>query len=259
MRGYVTKYRVDDLPPLRQPIADGIEYDYKHMTRDDIHSVWMNNPPTGRAPGEPSCAFFDGDEPYSKGIVIYGQLVNLFDDLFDELVMKYTYGDAAEVLIPREKADITSVWKQGDDLRVLVGSRGGVIAWQAVDLKTWRLTGPVAAPPIPSDGYLLDRAGKLTPSNGAAELSSDDRPLRPLRSLQAAATEGEVWAADGETISGKPPTTKILRYDTKDSTRRSIQTIEGIEFDSMAMWVDEAEGRIYAAANGDLVRISLGP
>jgi hypothetical protein len=53
--------------------------------------------------------------------------------------------------------------------------------------------------------------------------------------------------------------TRIVRYDTKNFTRQVVKTIQGICFDSMDMWVDEAGGMIYAAANGDLVRVPLAP
>ena len=91
LRDYLKKYRVDDLPSLEQKIYDGIGYHYLHASMDDIQQFSMNNPPTGRSSGFPSAQNSDGDEEYSEGIVIYGQLVNLFDDLFDE--MKIGEGD----------------------------------------------------------------------------------------------------------------------------------------------------------------------
>lgn len=256
IRGYVKKYRVDELPSLEQPIEDGVHYGYTHQSRDEIRGLNMNNPPTGRSSGVPSVSMFDGDERYSKGIVIYGQLVNLFDDLFRQLSFKWTYGDAVEFLIPRENAGITAVWKQGDDLRVLVGDYGSMEVWLGVDIKTWYLTGLAAEPPESKPAYVLDPSTqKLKTLDAMASLPSYERPLQ-------VAADGGLWAADGSIVFDGTSTsisTEILRYDTKDTTHRSIRSIKGVAFDSGSMWVDEAEGMIYVAANGDLVRIPLKP
>jgi len=403
VRGYVRKYRVDDLPRLEQPIIDGVSYSYVHATKDGIRRVFMNNPPTGRSTGAASCAFGDEEASYSKGIVIYGQLVNLFDDLFAEADLKFGYGNGVEILIPREKANIRTVWKNGDDLRVLVERTGSSGVWQRVSLATRSLTGmadePAACPVLaakaalhPKFSIYLDhlfrypwqvRAGDATVHSGsfgdvkglwlcrsdrepeliamgefAGELVTPDgkwcvaakaagagwaapngavridlttkeelpialpdadnfdtlgfvaargkflvrrlcdaaaygrkdrsragpeKPelhlvdpatgvLEPLegefwfpkydlqfRPLQAASTDSQVWAADGQNISGGGISTEIVRHDTKNFTRHPVKTIQGIAFDSMDMWVDEAGGMIYAAANGDLVRVPLAP
>lgn len=256
IRDYVTKYRVDALPSLEQPIADGLTYFYSHTSQDDTWSFSMNNPPTGRPSEVPSASFSDGEERYSKGIVIYGQLVNLFDDLFRELSFKWTYGNGVEFLMPREKADITAVWKQGDDLRVLVGKRGSIQVWLGVDIKTWSLTGPVAEPPESKPAYVLDSSKKLKSLDAGSNPSPEYQPPRPLQ----VATDGELWAADTTfDTDSMSRSTELQRYGAKDSNRRSIRTIKGIEFTSESMWVDEAEGMIYVAANGDLVRVPLNP
>jgi hypothetical protein len=90
IRHYVTTYKVDELPPLNQPIIDGVSYNYVHTTRTGERRVYMNNPPTGQPSMEPSVTMPDPDHPhgYSQGIVIYAQLVNLFIDMFAQLDLK---------------------------------------------------------------------------------------------------------------------------------------------------------------------------
>ncbi len=238
IRDYVGRYRVDDLPALTQQIEDGVDYFYTHLAANGVRSVAMDNPPTGRFSNAPSVSFFDRDVPFSKGIVVYGALVNLFVDLFDDLEMKFSYGTGTEVLVPREQAEIISVWKQGADLRVLVENRGEGNVWRRVDTKTWALAGPVEAPPRIPNGQMLD--------SGSEKLRAATE--KDTRALQPSSVAGEVWAADGATYSGESPTTEILRYEIGSSARRSIQTIKGIDFDGPALSVDEAEGMIYAAA-----------
>lgn len=93
LHNYVKRYGVDELPALEQTIYDGVSYSYIHASMEEIRHLWMNNPPTGRATGMPSARILDPNEPYSEGIAIYGQLVNLFDDLFSEANLSGGDGD----------------------------------------------------------------------------------------------------------------------------------------------------------------------
>ena len=48
-----------------------------------------------------------------------------------------------------------------------------------------------------------------------------------------------------------------LSYDTKAFSFKQVANIEGLDIRSTAMWVDEAEGIVYAAVNGDLLKVPL--
>jgi hypothetical protein len=107
-------------------------------------------------------------------------------------------------------------------------------------------------PEIP-EYHLLDPAsGKLE----KAEDEADFRPLRneELRPLQPTGEDFKVWAVDPTLGS---PGIVVGKYDLKAFKFTPVRKIEGIDFESSAMWVDETEGMIYAAANGDLVKIPL--
>lgn len=142
VRQYVSRYRVDDLPALELMVSDGVHYRYKHATAAGVKSVFMNNPPTSRKEVED----FLEHMPENKGIVIYARLVNLFEDAFDQLDLRPGFGDGIEIIIPRETAEIKTVWKQGDDLRVLVENSPGSRHWEGVNPAEGKLTGAVDEP-----------------------------------------------------------------------------------------------------------------
>lgn len=125
VRGYVERYGVDDLPALELPIVDGIQYNYVHATPSAFHRVFMNNPPVTRK------AMMRYEEA-GEGIVVYGQLVNLFTDLFDSLDLEISYGDGTRLLIPRETARVETVWNDGEDRRVFVADRGATPQWRTL-------------------------------------------------------------------------------------------------------------------------------
>ena len=146
IRAYIKTYQVDELPDLERPIVDGTEYVYSHADRTGVRSVWMNNPPTGRISYAPSVSF-GSDKPESKGIVIYGQLVNVIVNAFTPLDLKLSYGNDMEIIIPRESAYVRDVWKQGDDFRVLVGYREQARHWMKANPQSGELLGPADKPP----------------------------------------------------------------------------------------------------------------
>ena len=247
IRDYISRYRVRDLPNLEQPISDGVHYYFTHANADGIRLLSMNNPPGHGSPDAPSASFFDEETPYSKGIVIYSRLVGLFEELFSGIRFDFTYGDGIEVMVPKETAEITSVWKQGSDLRVLVERRGVGSVWRRVDPVTFKLGGPVKAAPRESARLLVDA------SSGKPVSSKDEHST----TLQKTSDGSGVWVAEGITCSGQVPVTEILRLNPSNSAKRPVQLIKGVEFDSQGMWVDEEQGMIYAAADGDLIRIPL--
>jgi hypothetical protein len=190
---------------------------------------------------------FDDETPYSKGIVIYSRLVGLFEELFSEIRFDFTYGDGIKVMVPKETAEITNVWKQGADLRVLVERRGVGSVWRRVDTETFKLGGPVKAPPRESACLVVDA------SSGKPASTKDENAA----TLQKTSDGSGLWMAEGTTYSGRIPVTEILRLNPSNSSKHQVQVIKGVEFDSPGMWVDEEQGMIYAAANGDLIRIPL--
>lgn len=259
-RDYVTRYRVDELPPLVQPIMDGVSFFYVHSSGDHTSRVFMNNPPGAGPWDAPSATVPTGKERYSKGIVVYGGLVNLFDDLLRELSFTWHYGETGEeVLIPREVAEFVSVWKQGDDLRALVWDRWGARFWVGVDIATRSLKGLVPPPPLAeSEWYVEPYRCELKKQAPGPRASYESGPLRALQRDP----QGLFWIADGqatgkltrrgfETISK----TDVFRRDPEKPERHAVVSVKGIRLDSESMWVDGTEGMIYAAANGDLVRI----
>lgn len=103
---YIQENKIDALPDWdTERISDGVEYEYLHFTADKKSAVYINNP--GAVKGE-------NDE-------LYRGLVSLFWDLMKsgEFEVHY-YIDNAEILIRNEDYSVQSVWKNGDDFRVLI-------------------------------------------------------------------------------------------------------------------------------------------
>lgn len=99
------------------------------------------------------------------------------------------------------------------------------------------------------DYYLLDvETGVFQAAKG--EIS----PLtqQTFRSLQPSANPAEFWAA----IRGDK-FTEVGHYDSKLLKFRSLLKLPQIEFDSMEMYVDEKESKIYIVYEGHLLRIPL--
>jgi len=51
--------------------------------------------------------------------------------------------------------------------------------------------------------------------------------------------------------------TQVGRYNLKDFTSKSVLTLPHISFDSMAMWVDAKQKKIYVVYNNQLLRLPL--
>jgi hypothetical protein len=102
------------------------------------------------------------------------------------------------------------------------------------------------------DYFLLDAETGL-----AQAVKGEVRPLdqQTFRALQpTAASADEFWTAlpDSEKTE-----TQIGVYNAKTLAFKPSMTIPQIEFDSMAMWIDEAEGKIYFVYEGQLLALPL--
>jgi hypothetical protein len=99
----------------------------------------------------------------------------------------------------------------------------------------------------------------VEPITGLVEpVRGDFEPLMYLsnRMLQPTSNPGEYWAAIPDLGSLR---TEVGRYDVKNFTFHPIMTIPYVAFDSQSMWVDEPNGKLLIAYDGQLVRMPLGP
>ncbi|KXK02073.1 MAG: hypothetical protein UZ17_ACD001001442 [Acidobacteria bacterium OLB17] len=107
---------------------------------------------------------------------------------------------------------------------------------------------------IRSDSLLLldPDTGLTTPATG------EFRPLaqQTFRPLQKAAVAGTFWAA---LPNSEKNTTDVGIFDARTFRFKTALTIPKIQFDSMAMWVDEAEGSVYFVYKGQLLKLPLKP
>jgi hypothetical protein len=97
----------------------------------------------------------------------------------------------------------------------------------------------------------------LDPATGLSEkIKGEFKPLtqQTYRSLQPTGRPNEFWAA---IVSEKDWSTEVGRYDAKRFVFTPVSRFPKISFDSMQMLVDEAEGKIYVAYNGHLLRLPL--
>ncbi len=99
--------------------------------------------------------------------------------------------------------------------------------------------------------YLLDAA------TGATQLVKGEfRPFEDLtyRPLQASSTPDEFWAA---IYDKKAKETAIGRYNTKTFAFQTVTKFPDIELDSMDIWVDEKEAKVYFVYSGHLLAAPL--
>ena len=87
------------------------------------------------------------------------------------------------------------------------------------------------------------------------EAKGDVYPLssqtfRPLQKVSA--LPDTFWAAQ----SGKNGT-DVGVYNPKTLSFKALMTIPSISFDSMSMWIDEAENKVYFVYKGQLLALSL--
>ncbi|HEY8460135.1 MAG TPA: hypothetical protein VIM99_07125, partial [Blastocatellia bacterium] len=97
----------------------------------------------------------------------------------------------------------------------------------------------------------------LDPATGATQVVSgrfEPWEQQSYRPLQPAGAPDEVWAAIYDEQQG---VTQVGRYNAKSFVFTPRASFPEINFDSMQMWVDESEGRIYVAYNNHLLRLPL--
>jgi hypothetical protein len=99
--------------------------------------------------------------------------------------------------------------------------------------------------------YLLDAATGVF-----LRVKGEFRPLQEqtYRPLQPTGVAGESWAALPDTKTGG---TSIGRYNEKLFTFHPVMTLPNIRIDSMAMWINEAAGKIYFVYEGHLLAVPL--
>ena len=95
----------------------------------------------------------------------------------------------------------------------------------------------------PATGILTDVTGEFAPFLGGSQY-----PQQPAK------TRDEVWAA---IYRPDDETTEIGRYNTRLFTFLKELSVPSLQFGSDQMWVDEQEGKVYAAYRGHLLRMTL--
>lgn len=119
-----------------------------------------------------------------------------------------------------------------------------------------RAKGQVVTPTGPDrpEFYLLD------PATGATRLvtGGDFTVLVQAgnRFLQAAGTPHEFWAAVPDE---KKNQTEVGRYSVQDFSFKPIMVVPQILFNSMTMWVDADQAKVYVVYKGQLLRLPLQP
>jgi len=105
---FITEEKIDSLHDWDTgTVLDGVEYQYMHFSKNNQTTFYMNNPD------------FDDEGK------IYAELVNKFYDFTEtgNFEVHYTSDITAEnikILIKNEDYCVESVWKNGDDFRVLI-------------------------------------------------------------------------------------------------------------------------------------------
>jgi hypothetical protein len=97
----------------------------------------------------------------------------------------------------------------------------------------------------------------IDPETGAVQPARGEvRPLaqQTFRALQASATPGEFWAAIPDEAKNE---TTIGLYNAKTLTFKPVQKLPRIIFDSMDMWVDEKENKVYFVYTGHLLGLPI--
>jgi hypothetical protein len=97
----------------------------------------------------------------------------------------------------------------------------------------------------------------IEPATGVARpVSGEFTPLQQNgnRFLQAGEKPDEFWAAIPD---DKKNQTQIGRYSLKDFSFKPVTTVPQLIFDSMSMWVDASQKKVYVVYKGQLLRLPL--
>ena len=112
-------------------------------------------------------------------------------------------------------------------------------------------TGGKAKGPDTPEYFLLD------PATGVTRLVAGEfGPLQQSgrRFLQATEKPDEFWAAVSDE---KKNQTQIGRYSVKDFSFKPVMTVPQLIFDSMSMWVDAEQKKVYVVYKSQLLRLPL--
>lgn len=106
------------------------------------------------------------------------------------------------------------------------------------------------SPKIP-EYYLLDTA-----TGAVSQVKGEFRPLiqQTYRPLQPTNNPNEFWAA---IFDVKTRTTEIGRYNTLNFKFQPLLKVPEIALDSMDIWVDEKETKVYFVYQGHLLALPL--
>lgn len=99
----------------------------------------------------------------------------------------------------------------------------------------------------------------VEPISGLVQVVTGEfEPLWNLsnRMLQRTSNANEYWAAIPDPAK---PETRVGRYNLRTFTFQPVMTIPYVAFDSQAIWVDEANKKLFLVLDGQLVRMPLGP
>lgn len=86
LKEWIDREQIDDLPPFDTGTADGVQYEYLHISRAGGRRVYMNNPPGANA--APRVEF--GGQPPGPDPAIYGELTTRLESL-SKPAMKVSY------------------------------------------------------------------------------------------------------------------------------------------------------------------------
>lgn len=157
-------------------------------------------------------------------------------------IVRYNLQTGREYRVKIDPAD------QFDPL-AFVSTHNKVLLRRAKDAPSPYITRSVG--PDKPEHYLVD------PSTGETRLVSGEfEPLRQRgrRSLQRTDKPDEFWAALPDNEKNK---TRVGRYNAKDFSFKLVLEVPHIVFESLAMWVDESQGKVYLVYKGQLVRLPL--
>lgn len=264
---------IDELPPFTSHVQDGMQYEYLYMNRKFGRRVFMNNP-----------------GPAAGGLSVYNRIIDHFYKLYEENelsiyypafegnenYLKYSdetnpvltvYTDRSGIYLFSEK---TQTWETLIDGMVIINLLTGDS--KQIDIEWADNFAGICFLDL-YDSFLLIRSrdqvdydensqGPEEPvhylfnpyDNSIREADGEFGPLhqQSFRSLQQTNIKNKYWAAIPDYRSDK---TELGMYDLTHFKFEKITEFIGVCFNSMDMWVDEENNRLYVVVNGDLVSV----